>query len=134
MRKIAIITSIILALSLFVSSSVSAGVRNCTSALVTAGLCTSATDVLLTFSLPTTDPDGAGPRVSITIQVQEGCALWYGYQATINGSPNPESKALFCDRMIRTDVLKRFADIYYNSLAEALKQTQLTATPTDTIP
>jgi len=133
MRKITITTIIAIILAI-VSSSVFAGVRNCTSALVTAGLCTSATDVLLSYSLPTVDPDGAGPRVSVTTQVQEGCALWYGYQATINGSPNPESKALFCDRMIRMDVLKRFADIYYNSLAETLKQTQLTATPTDTIP
>lgn len=116
------------------ASAALAGVRNCTPALVTAGLCTSTSDVLLSYSLPTTDPDGAGPRVSVATQVQEGCALWYGYQATINGSSNPESKSAFCDRMLRTDVLKRFADLYYNSLAEAVKQNQLTATPTDTIP
>jgi len=115
-------------------SSVSAGVRNCTAALVTSGICTNASDQLVYFSLPTTDPDAAGPRVAISTQVVEGCALYFGYQTTIAGSPNPETKPAFCDRMMRTDFLRALGALYYASQAEQVKQTTIAATPADSVP
>ena len=130
MRRIAAALITLLALA----APAAASVRACTSALVTAGLCNSTSDVLVSYSLPTTDPDGAGPRVAIRDQIVEGCAIVYGYSALINGSPNPESKAAYCDRIIRTELFRSWAAAYYNSLAETAKQTTLTGTQPDIVP
>ncbi len=112
----------------------SAGVRNCTSALVTGGICNAASDGLLFFSMSTVDPDGAGPRVAPATQVQEGCALMYQYQATINGSPNSETRAQFCERALRQILFKAFQDFYYRAQADAVGAAAFALTPSDTVP
>jgi len=129
-RRIAAALFALLALA----SPAAASVRACTTALVTAGLCNSTSDVLVSYSLPTTDPDGAGPRVSIRDQIVEGCALTFGYSALVNGSANPETKAAYCDRVIRTVLFSAWASKYYDSLAETAKQTTLTGTQPDIVP
>jgi len=111
-----------------------AAVRPCTSALVTAGLCNSTSDVLVSYSLSTVDPDGAGPRVAMATQFSEGCAITFDYQAIINGVANPETKSAFCDRVMKSVLFKSFADRYYNALAEATKQQTIVATPADIVP
>ncbi len=110
------------------------GVRACNSALVTGGICNSASDGLLFFSMSTVDPDGAGPRVSQATQVQEGCALMYQYQATVNGAPNTETKSQFCERMIRQVLFRAFQDFYYRATADAARDAALALTPADAVP
>lgn len=132
--KIIIIAVLLPIAILFLPLSVHAGIRNCNASLVTGGICNSSTDGLLFFSLSTTDPDGAGPRVSQAIQVQEGCALLYQYQSTINGVSNPETKAAFCERTIRVLLFKAFQDLYYRIVADTARDTALTLTPSDVVP
>ena len=110
-----------------------AGIRSCSSVLVTGGICTTASDGLLYFSLSTSDPDGAGPRVSVSTQVQEGCAVYFQYQPLINGLANPESKAVFCERQLRV-LFKTFGDFYYRKIADNARDATLALTPSDIVP
>jgi hypothetical protein len=130
MKKVALVVCSLL----FVCGGAQAGTRSCSAALVTAGICVNASDVLVFYSLSTTDPDGAGPRVSVATQVVEGCAIHYGYQVTIGGIANPEAKTAFCDRMLKTDYFPKLGQLYYGSLADAVRRATINATPADPVP
>jgi hypothetical protein len=69
--------------------------------------------------------------LSITIpdnqvsRVNDAIAALYNYQATINGSPNPETKAQFSRRMI-IENLKRLVAQGESTVARKLADSQIT--------
>lgn len=46
-----------------------------------------------------------GGSAADTLTAVNGICSYFGYQSTINGSPNPESKAVFAERVVREQVL-----------------------------
>lgn len=81
-----------------------AGTRLCNANLASAtcgNVCDASGDGLLYYSLSRTDPDGAGPRVSLSDKVGGALCDLFNYQATLaDGAPNPESCPQFADRML----------------------------------
>lgn len=81
-----------------------AGNGTCTAARVTDGLCPNTSHRLLFYAIPNNDPDGAGPRKGMAVEIADAiCSPGIGnYQATLeDGAPNPESCADFADRWIK---------------------------------
>jgi hypothetical protein len=115
---------------LLLAAPASGSVRNCTAALVTAGICASATDVLLAYSISTTDPDGAGVKLAPSVALVEGIAFQFNYQATVGGVANPESKSQFADRMMRSEVLPNYYRLWIRRLADLDRQAREDADPT----
>jgi hypothetical protein len=59
-----------------------------------------------------TNPDGSssltiklGQSAQETTAAVQALAFYFGYQTTVNGSPNPETRAQFVDRAVREHVV-----------------------------
>lgn len=113
-----------------------AGARLCNATLASAtcsNVCNAAGDGLLYFSISRTDPDGAGPLVSLSDELSAALCATFNYQTTVaGGGANPESCASFAERMIR-DRFREWLANYRERQEEVKKQAAIAANPAPAI-
>lgn len=104
MRRPLLLTCTALAVCLLAPDRTSAEIRLCNNNLASAtcgNVCDSNGDGLIYFSLSRDDPDGAGPRLSLSDKVSTAMCGQFKYQATLpDGTPNPQTCAQFADEQI----------------------------------
>jgi hypothetical protein len=78
-----------------------------------------------------TNPDGSssltvklGNSAQDSLAAVNALAAYFGYQATVNGSPNPETKAQFVDRAVRENVLAWVKEGRAAAAARAARETE----------
>lgn len=90
-----------------------AGNIACTQSHVNAGFCPTTSHRLLYYAIPNDDPDGAGPRKGMAVEIADAiCSPGIGnYQATLeDGAPNPESCADYADKWIKSYLRQKVFD------------------------
>jgi hypothetical protein len=107
-RRLAVAAALALA-----ATAAQAGNVACTTARVNDGLCPNTSHRLLFYPIPNADPDGAGPRKGMAVEIADAiCSPSIGnYQATLeDGAPNPETCADFADRWIKSYLRQKVLD------------------------
>lgn len=122
-------TLTIITLLALLPTSTLAATRNCNATLASVtcnNVCSNSGDALLFYSIPTTDPDGAGPLLSVSTRLIEAISWSYNYQA------GAETKAQFAERMIRQRIFPDLISAWENFLDEQAKAARLLSNPVPT--
>jgi hypothetical protein len=115
----------------FTATAAYAGVRNCTTTLVTANVCAASTDQLLYYSVS----PAIGTRLVDAIAVAEHYDAVVACASGVPGctEPNPETKTQFADRIIKSR-LKAYMESALDAAGEAAKAAAIAADPVPVIP